>query len=231
MFPFGRGLYEDKVANVWCSISVAVKLHRLLPPKRLPAFCALVTVLALAPACACCLRLRQSGRGNFVAALTCSAFAFFLFAFQVHEKGILYPCVAACLLPVAVEPQQRPRWAAAALSHLTLVSLFSMYPLVVKDGLQVPYVVLCVALARLCEALPAFPTLKRCFRVSFVLGLAMHAIHALVPAPKRYPDIWTLMITSSSCAYFLLCLGALTAAQLHGTFDSHRGGGGSEKAD
>ena len=23
MFPFARGLYEDKVANFWCSISVA----------------------------------------------------------------------------------------------------------------------------------------------------------------------------------------------------------------
>jgi hypothetical protein len=33
-FPFGRGLYEDKVANVWCSLSLVLKLNKLLETKR-----------------------------------------------------------------------------------------------------------------------------------------------------------------------------------------------------
>jgi hypothetical protein len=28
VFPFERGLFEDKVANVWCALSVVVKLKR-----------------------------------------------------------------------------------------------------------------------------------------------------------------------------------------------------------
>lgn len=30
MFPFGRGLYEDKVANFWCVSGLVVKWNRLL---------------------------------------------------------------------------------------------------------------------------------------------------------------------------------------------------------
>eukprot|EP00418_Pyrodinium_bahamense_P048171 CAMPEP_0179174466 /NCGR_PEP_ID=MMETSP0796-20121207/86137_1 /TAXON_ID=73915 /ORGANISM="Pyrodinium bahamense, Strain pbaha01" /LENGTH=504 /DNA_ID=CAMNT_0020877763 /DNA_START=203 /DNA_END=1718 /DNA_ORIENTATION=- len=220
MFPFARGLYEDKVANVWCSVSVAVKLNKLLSPRHLPLLCAVVTLLALTPACACCLRFRQAGRGSFVAAMTASAFAFFLFAFQVHEKAILFPCVAACLLPIAMGPLKRPEWVAAALCHFLFVCLFSLYPLVVKDSLQVAYILVCAPLVALCEVLPALPVLRVAFRVSYIVVLSLHAIHALVPAPLRYPDIWTLLITSFSCAYFVLCLGALTTAQLLGEFET-----------
>ncbi|KAJ2711295.1 Glucosyltransferase-like protein, partial [Coemansia spiralis] len=31
VFPVARGLYEDKVANVWCAVNVAVRLRTLLP--------------------------------------------------------------------------------------------------------------------------------------------------------------------------------------------------------
>lgn len=30
IFPVARGLYEDKVANVWCALNVVVKLRTLL---------------------------------------------------------------------------------------------------------------------------------------------------------------------------------------------------------
>jgi len=219
MFPFARGLYEDKVANVWCSISVIVKLHRLLPQERIPAFCALTTLAGFLPACLCCLRPRQNGKVSFVAALVASSLSFFLFGFQVHEKSILFPCVAVFLLPVAVGPDQRPRWTVAALCHLLLVCLFSIYPLVVKDGLQVAYILLCVLLVVMCEAAPAPPALRAGFRGSFLLAFLVHGVHAAVPAPRRYPDLWTLLITGSSCAYFVFCLCLLTLAQVGGAFE------------
>ena len=31
LFPFERGLYEDKVANFWCALRVAVKLEKIFP--------------------------------------------------------------------------------------------------------------------------------------------------------------------------------------------------------
>lgn len=223
MFPFARGLYEDKVANVWCTISVAVKLHRLLPAKLIPVACAGATLTALLPACACCLRSGECGGGRtgaapFAAALTASSFAFFLFAFQVHEKSVLFPCVAACLLPVALGPARRPLGAVAGAVHLCLACLYSMYPLVVKDGLHVPYCGLCVALVLLCEAAPASGFARAAHRLCYAGGLAVHAVHALAPPPARYPDAWTLLVTGSSCAYFVLCLAAVTAAQIAGYF-------------
>lgn len=30
IFPVARGLYEDKVANVWCAINVIIKLRQIL---------------------------------------------------------------------------------------------------------------------------------------------------------------------------------------------------------
>ncbi|KAJ3202677.1 hypothetical protein HDU67_000362, partial [Dinochytrium kinnereticum] len=35
VFPLQRGLYEDKVANVWCALSVIVKLKNLFDVKHL----------------------------------------------------------------------------------------------------------------------------------------------------------------------------------------------------
>eukprot|EP00928_Gymnodinium_smaydae_P043586 TRINITY_DN2916_c0_g1_i2.p1 TRINITY_DN2916_c0_g1~~TRINITY_DN2916_c0_g1_i2.p1 ORF type:complete len:532 (-),score=90.67 TRINITY_DN2916_c0_g1_i2:349-1944(-) len=219
MFPFARGLYEDKVANVWCSISVIIKLNRLLPQRAVPPTCAAVTLFTLLPSCACCLRGPRSGAGPFVAALFASSLAFFLFAFQVHEKGILFPCVAATLLPLAVSSSRRPSWAWTLVVHFWTASLFSMYPLVVKDGLHVAYILLCVGLIAMCELLPATLVLRLALRAAFLLAFALHGIYALVPAPARYPDAWTLLITGSSCGYFVCCLVAVTFAQLKGLFD------------
>ena len=33
-FPFGRGLYEDKVANIWCSLSLVLKLKEIEQEKN-----------------------------------------------------------------------------------------------------------------------------------------------------------------------------------------------------
>jgi alpha-1,3-glucosyltransferase len=38
LFPLERGLFEDKVATVWCSISVFIKIHRLFPKTQLLRF-------------------------------------------------------------------------------------------------------------------------------------------------------------------------------------------------
>jgi len=35
IFPFERGLFEDKVANFWCAISVVIKLKRYLTHSHL----------------------------------------------------------------------------------------------------------------------------------------------------------------------------------------------------
>lgn len=241
MFPFTRGLYEDKVANVWCSISIVFKLGRYVPARLVPAVCAAATLAALLPANVACLWSSRGAVGVgavFAAALTASSFSFFLFAFQVHEKSVLFPCLAALLLPTALGPKRRPSWAPAALCHFAAACLYSMYPLIVKDKLHLPYALFAVLLIALFECLPAPPPLLRLFcRMSTAVGLVLHIVHAVLQAPARYPDAWTLLITGSSCGYFVLCLLALTAMQLSGwgllgtEFADGTAGGGRPKKE
>ena len=49
LFPFGRGLYEDKVANFWCSISVLIKVRQLFSQASLVKLSLLVTFVTLLP--------------------------------------------------------------------------------------------------------------------------------------------------------------------------------------
>ncbi|KAJ2907908.1 Glucosyltransferase-like protein, partial [Coemansia aciculifera] len=51
VFPVARGLYEDKVANVWCAINVAVKLRSMFSASVLLRLSAAATSLAFAPSC------------------------------------------------------------------------------------------------------------------------------------------------------------------------------------
>eukprot|EP01121_Diplochlamys_sp_Union-15-3_P018501 TRINITY_DN6734_c0_g1_i1.p1 TRINITY_DN6734_c0_g1~~TRINITY_DN6734_c0_g1_i1.p1 ORF type:complete len:137 (+),score=7.68 TRINITY_DN6734_c0_g1_i1:246-656(+) len=44
IFPVGRGLYEDKVANLWCSIEPFVKLKRIFTIEQLIKLCRLDTI-------------------------------------------------------------------------------------------------------------------------------------------------------------------------------------------
>ncbi|CAE7200152.1 gny [Symbiodinium natans] len=220
MFPFARGLYEDKVANFWCSVSVVFKVHRVLPAAYIPRLCAAVTLAALLPSALCSLR-PGAGRGAFAATLFTSSLSFFLFAFQVHEKGILFPAAAAALLPMAL-PSRHVAMAVLAARHFQLVALFSMYPLMVKDALVLPYALACLALVAVCEAdlPPCGGAVRALLRTSYLLGLLLHGIHAFAPVPARYPDLWTLLITSASCGYFLCSLIVVSVAQMRGLFSA-----------
>jgi alpha-1,3-glucosyltransferase len=96
VFPVSRGLFEDKVANFWCSLDVIIKLRKMFPPEALFKMSAIITVSAALPS-SLHLLLNPSLR-NFKYSLVISSMSFFLFSFQVHEKGILLVALPACLL-------------------------------------------------------------------------------------------------------------------------------------
>lgn len=116
LFPVARGLFEDKVANVWCTLSLVWKAQRHLDQPHLlllsyaprPSRRAaplrpspwrrrtVGTLVAMLPACAHLL-WRPSPRG-LIYAMTNSALSFFLLSFQVHEKSILLPLMPASAL-------------------------------------------------------------------------------------------------------------------------------------
>ncbi len=87
LFPFSRGLFEDKVANFWCSISVLIKLKEKFSIETLSKISLFVTALLNLPS-GLDLLFRPT-RQRFLLSLVNSSLIFFLFSFQVHEKSIL----------------------------------------------------------------------------------------------------------------------------------------------
>lgn len=82
IFPLRRGLYEDYLANWWCATSVAIKWKALLPADVLVRVCAALTLAAAAPSMAQQI-LAPSPQGLLLA-MTNSAFAFYMFGYQVR---------------------------------------------------------------------------------------------------------------------------------------------------
>lgn len=67
---------------------------------------------------------------RFLYAMINSSLGFFLFSFQVHEKSILLP-----LLPVTLVLLEEP----IAATIFMNVAMFSMFPLLKREGLALPY--------------------------------------------------------------------------------------------
>jgi alpha-1,3-glucosyltransferase len=112
VFPVARGLYEDKVGNVWCSISPAIKLKDIYSTAFLTRMCLASTLAACLPKMIDCLR--NPTPRIFVVTLFNNALAFYLFSYHVHEV-----CVCVCvrcgadprfmLMPCSFLPPPPPR--------------------------------------------------------------------------------------------------------------------------
>jgi alpha-1,3-glucosyltransferase len=130
IFPVARGLYEDKVANVWCAINVAIKLKQILSVDSTVKLSLAVTLAVIIPTA---IHLGvQPTRNRFLYALVNASLGFFLFSFQVHEKSILLPA-----LPVTLLLMEEP----IACTLFMNIAMFSMFPLLKREGLQLPYFV------------------------------------------------------------------------------------------
>ncbi|EQC42381.1 hypothetical protein SDRG_00118 [Saprolegnia diclina VS20] len=221
IFPVGRGLFEDKVANVWCCLDLFLKLRqRVASQEHLVYLCTLATLLAFLPSVLDLLRRPPSRTRFFLSLFNCSM-AFFLFSYQVHEKSILLP-----LLPMTFLLSE----ASLLASHFGAVATFSMYFLLVKDGLVVPYVA--GSLGYVCFGIYPYLTSSRLHAdvsapgidrggrvhrwqrvyvlVSLLGMLVLHLVAALVPPPAKYPHVHQYLFALYACAHFVLALGYTT---------------------
>jgi alpha-1,3-glucosyltransferase len=100
LVPVGRGLFEDKVANFWCSVSPFWKLKQHYSNETLFRISMTFTLLlSLVP----CIRvMRRPTIDNLLLSMFATAMTFYLFSFQVHEKTILVPLLPAMLLILKV---------------------------------------------------------------------------------------------------------------------------------
>ncbi|XP_056388832.1 dolichyl pyrophosphate Man9GlcNAc2 alpha-1,3-glucosyltransferase [Hyla sarda] len=232
LFPVGRGLFEDKVANVWCSLSVVFKVKNVLSPETQLQLSLVCTVLAVLPSCIK-LTARPTIRGFKLSLVNC-ALSFFLFSFQVHEKSILLVSLPACLL--LSEVPLMATW-------FLLTSTFSMLPLLQKDGLVMAYVI--TTLIFLLVSAPflsshektsedrlkvkPFCTFARryipWFRINeslvkllffssvLVMAALTIAISTLAP-PPTLPDLFPVLISGVSCLHFLMFFFYFNIVQL-----------------
>lgn len=224
LFPVDRGLFEDKVANIWCSLNVFLKIKDILPRHIQIAISFCFTFLSLLPACIK-LTVQPSAKGFRFTLVSC-ALSFFLFSFQVHEKSILLVSLPVCL--VLTEIPFMSTW-------FLLVSTFSMLPLLLKDQLLLPSVVTVMAFLVACSTffpmfentseeqlqlksfavsvrrrLPGFtflPRIIQCLFLSSVITMVLLTILSVtLDPPQKLPDLFSVLICFVSCVNFVFFL-------------------------
>ncbi|KAJ8505822.1 hypothetical protein OPV22_006708 [Ensete ventricosum] len=94
--PFERGIFEDYVANFWCSTSVVIKWKRIFTIHSMKFLSLITTILAFLPSFV--QQLKAPSDQGFLYSLLNNSFSFYLFSYQVHEKSILLPLLPASLL-------------------------------------------------------------------------------------------------------------------------------------
>ncbi|KAJ3570917.1 hypothetical protein NPX13_g5562 [Xylaria arbuscula] len=214
VFPFARGLFEDKVANFWCAANVVIKL-RGYPTELLQKASLLATLAAITPPCA--VLLVKPRKELLPYAFAATAWGFFLFSYQVHEKSVLLPLLPMTLLLAGKQGlgKEVRSWVGFA----NTLGAWTMYPLLDRVGLKVPFVVL-TSLWEYLLGLPPFSTSAYfpkgqsivvqwgTFLVHALFYVAMTAWHIAeqtITPPSDKPDLWVVANVGVGFAGFALC--------------------------
>ncbi|GAB2288853.1 hypothetical protein Dimus_023163 [Dionaea muscipula] len=192
--PFERGIYEDYVANFWCTTSVLIKWKKLFTVQSLKLLSLSATTLSALPSMI--QQIRTPSNQGFLYALLNSSFSFYLFSFQVHEKSILLPLLPASLL--ALEEPLIYGW-------LTHFGMLSMFPLLCRDKLKLAYIALSALFtlvyyapgrrqhSRVKQYRPSI--LKSSIIIALILSsLVLHVVYVAVNPPERYPFLFEAII-------------------------------------
>ncbi|RHZ61872.1 hypothetical protein Glove_345g49 [Diversispora epigaea] len=198
IFPLQRGLYEDKVANIWCAINIIIKLREMFDIQFLVRLSFVTTLLAILPSC---IHLWSSpNKRNLVYCLANTSMIFFMFSFQVHEKSILLPALPITLLII-----DEPLWS----SWFNNISMFSMFPLLKKDHLVLPYFVLLFMwnwLGSFTQQKTKLPVLNYLFMGSYLVIIIIHIMEFNLSPPERYPDIYIVLNVIFNAGMFTISL-------------------------
>lgn len=240
MFPLSRGVFEDKVANAWCTINIFIKLRELFSHVELAKICFFTTILSVLPS-GIDLYLNASVE-KLILSLINTSLGFYLFSFQVHEKTILLVAI-----PVLTYFHYDP----LPCFWFLIVSSFSLVPLLIKDGLFGAFMSLMtfyyvlnfwiwydqlnlvpekrneprdrnqsklkkltmwhdiklkinVFFLRLFKNYQIIAIKRIAFYLSILGIILLSLVTKFVRPPRRYPDLYTLLISVYSFAHFFL---------------------------
>jgi alpha-1,3-glucosyltransferase len=213
IFPFARGLFEDKVANIWCAIHTFHKLH-VYPSAAVQRMALAATTTAIIPPCT--ILLMRPRKELILWGFSTVAWAFFLCSYQVHEKNVLLPLLPMTLLLTdkdGLNPTIRG-WVGFA----NILGTWTMFPLLKRDELRVPYFVLTLLWAYLLRLPPtslsayknkeqgALGTFSKVLHLSFYAGMiAWHIAEAFIEPPYGKPDLWVVGNVLLGTAGFGIC--------------------------
>lgn len=213
VFPFSRGLFEDKVANFWCTTNLVVKYKQLFTNDQLKrASLALTLASILPPSLLIFFKNVQKANPSpqlIILGFSACAWGFYLFSFQVHEKTVLVPLIPSTLLYLTNDPDT-----ISIVQWVNNVATFSLYPLLKKDGLVLQYGVMVFLINWLIGGL--LPRLsdnrlwpnnknvlwKLIVVLTYAAIAAYHVLDAVVAPPQRYPDLWVILNTTISFGCF-----------------------------
>lgn len=215
VFPFARGLFEDKVANLWCVLHTVHKLHHY-PTAMLQRLSLSATLFSILPAC---MTISLFPRKELLPlALASTAWGFFLCSFQVHEKSVLLPLLPMTLLlsgKNGLGPEVR-----AWVGWANILGSWTMFPLLKRDELRVPYSVLTLLWAYLMGLPPTSFSLyfgsqsnetglgiaTKVVHLGFYAAMiSWHILEVFVQTPKGKPDLWVVINVIIGAAGFGLC--------------------------
>ena len=215
MFPFARGIFEDKVANFWCALHT---IHKLTPyPKHMiQQISLLITIVSILPAS---MMITSFPRRELLPwAMASSAWGFFLCSFQVHEKSVLLPLLPMTILlggdgGLGHEMRAWIGWA-------NMLGVWTMFPLLKRDELRVPYAVLSLLWAYLLGLPPTdwslylgqqpksgglTPATRVLHMGFYATMLVWHGLEAFVKTPEGKPDLWVVLNVLIGAAGFGIC--------------------------
>jgi alpha-1,3-glucosyltransferase len=220
IFPFERGLFEGKVSNLWCALSTKpISIRERIDGDLQPIVSLAATLVLILPACYMLFRVGMGQAQRFkdrdwvqlLWGVASTALAFFLASFQVHEKSILFALAPISLLvwhdSIFVE------W-------FSLVSTWTLWPLVQIDRLEVAYICSITMFTilghfrRLTTRArgPAAPSLSTVFSsyyswiptLSYWCMMCLHVAQMVVPAPGHLPDLFPVLWSIAGCC--MLCV-------------------------
>ncbi|KAF1839908.1 glycosyltransferase family 57 protein [Cucurbitaria berberidis CBS 394.84] len=213
IFPFSRGLFEDKVANIWCTIHTFHKLHRY-PMELLQRLALVATFAAILPPCL--IIFLNPKKQLLPLAFAAVSWGFFLCSYQVHEKNVLLPLLPMTLLLSGKEgllPSTRA-WVGLA----NMLGVWTMFPLLKRDGLGVPYFVVSLLWAYLLGLPPVsfsayhegsrsgLNLFSKMLHVNmYVAMVAWHVVEAVFAPPANKPDLWVVANAIVGTGGFGIC--------------------------
>ncbi|TVY53048.1 putative dolichyl pyrophosphate Man9GlcNAc2 alpha-1,3-glucosyltransferase [Lachnellula cervina] len=214
VFPFARGLFEDKVANFWCTLNVLIKL-RNYPSELLQRASLLLTLAAITPGCF--VIFIKPRKELLPLALATTAWGFFLFSFQVHEKSVLLPLMP--MTAVLAGNHGLSKNVRAWVGFANLLGVWTMFPLLQRVDLRIPYFVLSLLWAYLLDLPPtsfsvyyqdgnpswsgfATTTLHLIFYI--IMGI-WHLAEAFLLPPHGKPDLWVVINVGVGTIGFGIC--------------------------